>query len=678
MLTVCALLVLQGSVTVRRAGERVLVENGSISLSVDRRDGSYDLAWGTRASASHLFGEVRLPDGLVRKTTSFTTHSVDTGSVRDQFGAGVQVTVHHRAAGLPELRQTFWVYKGRPEVIVRLDVVSGRPVGTNYIVPAATESAIKVAHRDPLQSLFVPYDNDNYFRYRSDGWNEGQGDGAGSFEVGAVYDDGSRNGLIVGSLDHDVWKSAVRFLRSSSGEVASLSAYAGATSKYTHDKEPHGTVTGREIRSPRFVLGCYDDWRAGLERYGDLNALVTPVLPWPGSAPFGWSSWSGHKAKVKAEHAEAATEFVDKQMPWFRDNGTAYLNLDSFWDNLTKVQRREFVERCHQAGLKAGIYYTPFTAWGKLTDRVRGTQYIYSDLAIKDAKGEPLPKLDGGWPLDPTHPGSLARLDAQLDEFIDLGFDYIKFDFMTHASLEGKHFDPAITTGAAAYNIGLKHIASYLSAKKVGRPIFISLSIAPMFPSGYAHSRRTSCDVFANIGATEYLLNSATYGWWTNRRIYRFNDPDSACVYQPMDEPPVSEAESRSRFTASVIVGGMMLLGDDMTKPEARERVLKIYSNRALLEVARKAVSFRPIWGNTGTKAGDSFVWQESGKSVYVAIFNYGKTESLAKSIPLARLGLSGTWKTRELWTNAESEVRDALKLEIAPMDCAIVRLTRP
>lgn len=116
------------------------------------------------------------------------------------------------------------------------------------------------------------------------------------------------------------------------------------------------------------------------------------------------------------------------------------------------------------------------------------------------------------------------------------------------------------------------------------------------------------CDVFANIGASEYLLNSTNYGWWPGGRLYAYNDPDSACVYQPMDEPPVTEAEARTRFTASAISGGMMIQGDDLTKPEARERVERLFSNPEILSLARRTPGFWPVDGATGTKGGDAFV----------------------------------------------------------------------
>lgn len=664
----------QTAVKVQQEKDRTVIDNGRILLTLDTKSGQYDVKWKSGSEASHLYGEIRLADGRTRKTTDYVRHDVSRREVKDAFGTGVQVTLRHRSPKEPELRQVFWVYQDRPEAIVRMEAAAPEGVASNYLAPIVTENGISLWNGRDLQSLFVPYDNDMYFRYRSDGWGEGEGDGDGSYEVGALFDDRTRNGIVVGSLDHLVWKSAVRFKRN-----GGLRAFAGVTSKYTHDTQPHGTVTGKTVQSPRMLLGNYADWREGMERYGDLNAIVRPPLAWKGDVPFGWNSWAGHKAKLNVEHGRAATDFIAKDLPQFRNDGTAFINFDSFWDNLTKDQRRQFVERAHAAGLKAGIYFTPFTGWGGLEGKVRGTEYTFQDIVLKDAKGEPLPKLDGGYPLDPTHPGTLKRNDLQMAEFVELGFDFVKFDFMSHGSLEGKHADPKVSTGTAAYAVGMQRLLDSVAPKKIGRPFFISLSIAPMFPQGFGHSRRISCDVFANIGATEYLLNSSNYGWWTNRRIYQFNDPDHTCVYQPMDEQPTSEAEARSRMTASVISGGMILQGDDLTKPEARERVKKIFSNNDVLALARRGLAFRPVNGDTATKGGEAFTFVEpGGKVAYLALFNFDKAPA-SKSVSLGRAGLDprAAWTVRDLWTGGEKQASGTLEATLAAMDCLLVRLER-
>ena len=47
--------------------------------------------------------------------------------------------------------------------------------------------------------------------------------------------------------------------------------------------------------------------------------------------------------------------------------------------------------------------------------------------------------------------------------------------------------------------------------------------MAPVFPHGYAHSRRVACDQMYG-GGVEYTLNSLGGGWWLNK-LYLL-DPD--------------------------------------------------------------------------------------------------------------------------------------------------------
>jgi len=66
------------------------------------------------------------------------------------------------------------------------------------------------------------------------------------------------------------------------------------------------------------------------------------------------------------------------------------------------------------------------------------------------------------------------------------------------------------------------------------------------------------------------MLNSATYGWWTQGTLYDFNDPDHSVVYRPSGQAVVTEAEGRTRLTASVVAGGMLLTGVDMRPGRSR------------------------------------------------------------------------------------------------------------
>lgn len=49
-------------------------------------------------------------------------------------------------------------------------------------------------------------------------------------------------------------------------------------------------------------------------------------------------------------------------------------------------------------------------------------------------------------------------------------------------------------------NAAYQFIDELLKPEKTGKPFFISLSIAPLFPNGYGHARRFSCDAFGTAG----------------------------------------------------------------------------------------------------------------------------------------------------------------------------------
>ncbi|AUS98594.1 hypothetical protein CDQ84_11225 [Clostridium thermosuccinogenes] len=264
-----------------------------------------------------------------------------------------------------------------------------------------------------------------------------------------------------------------------------------------------------------------------------------------------------------------------------------------------------------------------------------------------------------------------------LNRFIEGGFDYIKLDFMAHGAIEGVHYDKRISTGIQAYNYGMAHIRSLLSPERVGRPFFINLSIAPVFPYQYAHARRISCDAFGSIQDTEYMLNSLTYGWWMNNSLYRYNDPDHTVLYKSLKKPPTTENEAVSRLNASVIAGTVLLLSDDYRMEEARARTEKLLSNSNITRLARKGMSFRPVEGNTGSAASEFFTLQD-GDEFYLAAFNYSDREA-EKIINLSRIGLDERVEhvATDLWTGERMTVSKVLNIRLDAAQSRIFSIDR-
>ena len=297
---------------------------------------------------------------------------------------------------------------------------------------------------------------------------------------------------------------------------------------------------------------------------------------------------------------------------------------------------------------------------------------------LKKPDGTPLPKLAGGAPLDPTHPGTQSRIRTHVQTFKALGFRYLKLDFLSHATLEGVHWEKSVKTGIQAYNHGMKFILD-----EIGNEMFISLSIAPLFPGGYGHARRISCDTMGHISgrnqSVEYMLNSLTYGWWTSPSVY-IADGDEIPLGPVANEGSRNENEARSRFLSAVITGGMILdssaFFDD---PTARDLAPKVYTNARINALAATGKPFRPVEGDTGDQAADVFVREENG-TYYLAVFNFNGDTAVSKQVPLERVAqvFAGgePASVTDLWTDSQLDsATGTLRISLGPAESKLLRL---
>jgi Immunoglobulin I-set domain/Alpha galactosidase C-terminal beta sandwich domain len=303
----------------------------------------------------------------------------------------------------------------------------------------------------------------------------------------------------------------------------------------------------------------------------------------------------------------------------------------------------QFASLCHSNGQRAGIYWTPFVFWGTAPQGSNWTMtasvYKWSDAYLRTTNGG-VQTIDGGIAIDPTHPGFAQMAAWYFNLFKSYGFDYLKLDFLTHGALEGVHYDTNVTTGIQAYNRGMQ-----LLLKLNGGRMFLSESIAPIFPYQYAHSRRIYCDAAGSISDTRATMQAVNYGWWMSGRLYQFNDPDM------MKFAGFSANENQSRLINGAVAGTVFLNSDDLASSTGQTLAQNCLSRARIDEVARSGVSFHPVEGNTGTNASSVFVRQD-GTTWYVAVFNY-TSSSVNQSLDLARLGISGSFTAQDLWSGS-------------------------
>lgn len=595
-------------------------------------------------------------------------------SINDDLGKGTKYTLTYKSTNKPTLIQRFYTYKKQLYFLTQMEVLgNGEQVATNYISPLDL-GKITFDKIENLHSVFVPYDNDAFISYDSrklDAISDNT-----SAEVGIVFNNTSRNGFIVGSLEHTVWKSAVK--TSNENKSPLFSAFAGYSEKeITRDNIAHGIVKGDKVSSPKFFVGYYVDWRNGMEDYAKTNRIIEKpfVFKWNKPTPVGWNSWGVLTDKINYENTTQVADFFANAIPEFRIGNTAYIDLDSFWDNMVKgglmgdfSKLKAFADHCKSKGLEPGVYWAPFTDWGwkdGANRKAEGTDYTFGELWTKT--GNSYFDFDGARAIDPTHPGTLKRIDYVISKLKECGFKMIKIDFLGHAATESTSFyDKKITTGMQAYKIGMEHLVKALDGQ-----MLIYAAISPnMATARYAHVRRIACDAWKTIEQTQYTLNSVNYGWWQTY-AYDYIDADHVVFAD------VTEGENRARLISSVITG-TLITGDDYSKDGIWSvRAKEWLQNKEILKIVENAVAFRPVEGNTVKLTTEVFE-QKIGKNWYISILNYGDAAK-NYALPLERLGVkNGNYKLQDVFTTENIDVKNnTINLNLGAKDARLFKIIK-
>ncbi len=328
------------------------------------------------------------------------------------------------------------------------------------------------------------------------------------------------------------------------------------------------------------------------------------------------------------------------------------------------------MNHCHASGQTAGIYWCP-CAWFGSTNAATNTivegstnTYLYSNILLRNSNGN-LESVDGGLAIDPTHPGSMDLIHYYVNLFTNYGFDYIKLDFLSHGALEGIHYNANITTGIEAYNEGMSNVIAQINGR-----MFISESIAPLFPYQYADSRRIACDAGTSlISNTAYTMNSVTYGWWLDY-LYQLNDPDMM-VFNGYG---ATSNENQSRIINAAITG-VFLDGDNLTTTNGQQGADYGLNRCAINAVARLGQTFIPADGNTGTGAANLLSLQ-NGSSWYVAVFNY-TTNATNVIVNLSHVGVpAGSYIASDLWSGAIIVVSNSWNVSLNSAQSKLFKLS--
>ncbi|MBR4779199.1 MAG: hypothetical protein IK011_04840, partial [Bacteroidaceae bacterium] len=179
------------------------------------------------------------------KASDFAEVRTETAQTDDAFGPGTRFDIiFSRPSNGDEvtLTQHFQLFEQHPWILSSLEISSPDTLRANYLAPFSTQQTYALFNASANNRMLrVPFDNDNFVRYGRHPLNTT----ITSYEVTALYEGDSRRGIVIGSVDHDHWKSAIRIDASSDSRIKALCAYSGASDPTgTWDVLPHGKLVG--------------------------------------------------------------------------------------------------------------------------------------------------------------------------------------------------------------------------------------------------------------------------------------------------------------------------------------------------------------------------------------------------------------------------------------------------
>ena len=174
------------------------------------------------------------PQGKPRTVTikNFSEVKLLTQDVEDEFGKGVRSTLRFTGCNNGDDVSMLLHYTTYPKVdymLVSMELQSPQTIKSNMLAPVNNSVSYSIfTASQSNRMLKVPFDNDGFCRYGRMRLNTS----ITSYEVTAIYDAKNRNGLVIGSVDHDHWKSAIRITAADDSKISKIEVVGSCRDRY--------------------------------------------------------------------------------------------------------------------------------------------------------------------------------------------------------------------------------------------------------------------------------------------------------------------------------------------------------------------------------------------------------------------------------------------------------------
>ncbi|WP_295717085.1 hypothetical protein [Mucilaginibacter sp.] len=722
------ILTISGSVLyaqpIQKSADNATISNPQLKISVDKLTGTVSYLFANGMRMDNTVAYVSDLNSRNFSTTDFSSHNCEVAQINDNVGKGISLTVKHSDGNHKiVLIQRITLYENKPYALINVSATStDKPIETRDISPIAILPAYKgklfIPGTEP-RILDVPFDNDDWTPTLERTWpkaNSPKNTGI-SYEFVAIYDQLKNSGLVIGSVNHDFWKTGLAYQADTQlGYVDSLKVFGGVAtadnpslkSAYggldgTHDHTEHGTMLGKTVSSPTIYLCGLANVHDAFLDYGRVNSIINGKQTWKGYAPVYWNSFGvegvlGYEGVMMPPAVEQISDFIHS-MPNFSTYSKPVLSIDSYDQAIYSTEVLKSIgEYGAKNGQQMGFYFIPFAMWAWKDDikgkKVPGSNYDLKDVLLHDKEGKPIMYKDGKWgayAMDPTHPAIRLYIIQQLKKAKAINAKFLKIDFLTAGALETtRRYDVNVRTGMQAYNYGMKTLR-HLVDSVMGKDIFITQAISPLFPHQYAHTRFVSTDVYSHLrddqkgfpgwGSTESSLATGSHMGWVQGTLFPYTNLDVSIMKNFQRNPDLNEQEIKVRLYAMMVMGSILGDGSDFRNPLAAYRAQEFLNNKNIAAFFSDPKAFIPLKTADGETFDQQLSFYLPGDNTMLALFNFDLKNDFKQVFSRESLHLDAhkKYELRDFLSNAvigelKADVPE-VTLSAAPADAVLIKL---